>query len=157
LVVAKYPKAKFLFCGTGPQEEEIRSWVDDAGLHDHVVFTGWVDRDVVPTLYKCMDIYLHAAKLEPFGFIYPEAMMAGVPVVTTRTGAAADVIRNKVSGIFVNERSGVVLAESVLELLRSDMAAIGTAGKAEAMRRFSFEHMWQGYMEAYGKALGHMI
>lgn len=153
LTVTKYPDAKFLFCGTGPQEKEVRRWVDEAGLKDHVVFTGWVDRSSIPALYRCMDLYLHAAVLEPFGFIFPEAMMSGIPVVTTRTGAAADVIQHKVSGILVDEPSGAALFQGMDDLLHADPSAIGEAGKTAALEKFTFDTMWKGYMKAYRDAL----
>ena len=88
----------------------MRQKVQDLGLEENVVFNGWVERDDVPSLFGIMDGYLHAADHEPFGFVYAEAMMAGVPVVSTRTGAALDAIEDGVSGILVNERSGGALA-----------------------------------------------
>lgn len=80
LVVKRHPKALFLFCGTGDQQEEIRRQVAEAGLDDHVVFTGWVERTDIPSFLGLLDLYLHAALMEPFGLVYAEAMMNAVPV-----------------------------------------------------------------------------
>ncbi|MBK9421156.1 MAG: glycosyltransferase [Flavobacteriales bacterium] len=76
----------------GAQEIAIRQRVEEAGLTAYVVFTGWVDRADMPSFYGLLDLYLHAAALEPFGLVYAETMMNGVPVVSTRTGAALDAI-----------------------------------------------------------------
>lgn len=153
ILVQRHPGARFLFCGTGPQEKQVRQWVKEYGLEDHVVFTGWVERDDVPSLYGIFDIYLHAADHEPFGFVYAEAMMAGVPVVSTPTGAALDAIEDGVSGILAKERTGAALADGVERLLRSDGAAMGKAGQAIALRMFAFDGMYDGHMALYREML----
>ncbi|MFN3874365.1 MAG: glycosyltransferase family 4 protein, partial [Flavobacteriales bacterium] len=91
LLVRRHPQARFLFCGQGELEGEVRRWVGEAGLDGHVVFTGRLERRQMPSFYGLLDAYLHAAILEPFGLVYAEAMMNGVPVVSTATGAALDV------------------------------------------------------------------
>ena len=153
ILVKRHPGARFLFCGTGPQEPQVRRWVKEYGLEDHVVFTGWVERDDVPSLFGIFDIYFHAADHEPFGFVYAEAMMAGVPVVSTPTGAALDAIEDGRSGILVKERSGEALAEGVERLLKSDGAALGRAGREIALRMFTFDGMYDGYMGIYQEML----
>ncbi len=153
LIVQRHPNARFLFCGTGPQEQEIRQRVADLGLQDHIIFTGWVDREEVPSLYGIMDAYLHAADHEPFGFVYAEAMMAGIPVVSTPTGAALDAIADGVSGILVRERSGPSLANGVERLLAGDPRAMGQRGKEAAMRLFTLNTMYDGYMHLYRGAI----
>ena len=153
ILVKEYPDARFLFCGTGPQEPQVRRWVREYGLENNIVFTGWVDRDDVPSLFAIMDGYLHAADHEPFGFVYAEAMMAAVPVVTTPTGAALDAIEDGVSGILVRSRSGEGLAQGVRRLMSADRGAMGRAGKAAALRMFPLDAMYDGYLAVYRKIL----
>jgi len=149
MIVNAHPTAKFLFCGSGPQLEEIRSMVKDQDLEAHVVFTGWVDRSDVPSLYRIMDIYLHAADHEPFGFVYAEAMMSATPVVSTPTGAAKDAIDGPHAGLLIGERLGKALAEGVEHMLKLDHVEVGAAGQKLALQLFSFERMWEGYMAIY--------
>ncbi len=152
-IVKDHPRARFLFCGHGEQEEEVRRWVHEAGLDAHVVFTGWVDRTDMASFQGLLDIHLHAATLEPFGLIYPEAMMNGTPVVSTATGAALDAITDGVNGILVNEASGAALADGVERLLNADVKAIGEAGRRTALEMFSFSNMYEGTMRVYDKAM----
>ncbi|MCL4283203.1 MAG: glycosyltransferase family 4 protein [Flavobacteriales bacterium] len=152
-VVRNHPKALFLFCGQGDQEQAILRQVKEAGLEDHVKLTGWVDRAEIPSFYGMLDIYLHAAALEPFGFVYAEALLNGIPVVSTQTGAAKDAIEDGSNGILVDERNGRSLAEGIERMLRSDRRAIGEAGRKTALSLFPFERMWDGTMNLYRKAL----
>lgn len=153
ILVQRHPRARFLFCGTGPQEAEVRQQVKELGLEENIVFTGWVERDDVPSLFGIMDGYLHAADHEPFGFVYAEAMMAGVPVVSTPTGAALDAIEDGVSGILVRQRSGEALAEGVERLLSADGPRMGKAGQVIAVRMFDFDVMYRGYNDLYHELL----
>ncbi len=153
-IVEQNPKALFLFCGEGEQQEEIRQLVKEAGLEDHIVFTGWVDRSQIPSFHGILDLYLHAAILEPFGLVYAEAMMNAVPVVSTATGAALDAIRDGENGFLATERSGVALADAVLRLLNGDPKKIGEAGRSTALELFPFEVMWKGTTALYERALG---
>ena len=125
----------------------------EAGLEKNVVFTGWVNRSEIASFIGLFDIYLHAAELEPFGLVYPEAMMNGVPVVSTRTGAALDAINDSLNGILVEHANGTCLANGVRRLLSADVKAIGLAGKETAMSMFPFDVMWEGTMNVYREAL----
>ena len=153
LVAQRHPNARFIFCGAGSQKAAIKEQVSNAGLNSHVIFAGWVERSSMPSFYGLLDLYLHAAMLEPFGLIYPEAMMNGVPVVSTPTGAALDAIEDGKNGILVPERTGVALADGVERLLQLDRHAIGEAGKETALRMYSFDVMWKGTMDVYHNAL----
>lgn len=153
ILVRTHPGIRFVFCGTGPAEPELRRLVNEAGLSHHVIFLGWVDRRSIPALYQMMDIYLHAADHEPFGFVLAEAMMSGIPVVTTRTGGIIDVAVDGRSAIFVNERSGPALAEGVERISGLDPRKIGNAGRDVAREHFSFDSMWKGYMAEYRNAI----
>jgi len=152
-IVLRHPDARFLLCGTGNQEKEIRTLVSEANLDEHVIFTGWVDRQEMASFYGLLDVYLHAAILEPFGLVYAEAMMNGVPVVSTPTGAALDAIVNGENGILVDERSAEALADGVEHLLRSGPRSIGAAGKETALRMYHFNIMWEGTVDLYRWAL----
>lgn len=152
-LVRQHPNAIFLFCGQGPQEAEVRQWVVDAQLQHHVVFTGWVERAEMPSFFGLLDIYLHAAEMEPFGLVYVEAMMNAVPVISTRTGAALDSIVDGTNGFLAHERTPQALARSIERSLASDLAIIGRAGRVTALAMFPFEVMWRGTMTLYRKAL----
>jgi len=152
-IIEQFPDARFLLCGTGGQESEMRSLVSELGLDQHVIFTGWVDRTEMASFYGLLDVYLHAAVLEPFGLVYAEAMMNAVPVVSTPTGAALDAIVDGKNGMLVHERSAKALADGVLRVLRSDPRSIGKAGKETALRMYHFDVMWAGTIDLYRRAL----
>lgn len=56
----------------------------------------WVNNDMDPlelaALYAAADTYVHAARGEGFGLPVAEAMLAGVPVISTQAGGLADFV-----------------------------------------------------------------
>lgn len=153
VLVQQHPRIHFVFCGTGDQEDALKKLVKEAALEKHITFTGWTERGTIPALYGIMDLYLHAADHEPFGFVLAEAMMSGVPVVTTRTGGVADVAEDGRSVIFAKDRSGAALAQGVQRALEIGLPALGQEGRKLALRYFTFDRMWNGYLEEYKQAL----
>ncbi|MFZ1692607.1 MAG: glycosyltransferase family 4 protein [Flavobacteriales bacterium] len=153
IIIQRHPRARFLLCGQGDQEPEVRRWIQEEGLQDHVLLTGRIERRLMPSFYGLLDAYMHAAVLEPFGLVYAEAMMNRVPVVSTSTGAARDAITDGMNGMLAAERSGEALAAAMERLLTADRRAIGEAGRATALRMYSFDTMWNGTLDVYRNAL----
>jgi glycosyltransferase involved in cell wall biosynthesis len=152
-VVKKRSDVVFLFTGVGDQEKELIDLIKEKGLQDHIIFTGWVEREDIPSLYRIMDIYLHAASFEPFGFVVAEAMLSGVPVVSTLTGAGADAIIHKENGYLAPHKDAAELANGIAFMLESDRKAIGEKGKARALELFDFRIMLEKHIQLYKDTL----
>lgn len=154
LIVQNHPNARFLLLGNGALRATIEQLASELGVKENVVFIDRIEPSDMPSFYGILDIYLHAAVLEPFGLVYAEAMMNGVPVVSTPTGAALDAISDGVNGILVDEPSGPALADGVERLLRSDRRAIGENGRRTALDMFVFDRMWEGTTRLYREVMG---
>ncbi len=97
-----------------------------------------------------MDIYLHAAKYEPFGFVIAEAMMNGIPVVSTQTGAAKDAIVHKENGYLVGyENIGSDLANGIEFMMQNNRKSIGQKGQETALRMYEFQVMFENHKKLY--------
>ena len=148
-VVKQNPDVVFLFVGQGEQEEELRTLVAKNNLQDNIVFAGWVERKMIPSLYGILDVYLHAAINEPFGFVIAEAMMNGCSVVSTPTGAANDSIEARKNGLLVPYRNSKKIADAVTYVLENDVSVMKAKAKSTALSKFSFQNMWDKHMELY--------
>jgi glycosyltransferase involved in cell wall biosynthesis len=93
-----------------------------AGLVSELGLTPYVSilprRGDVPELLAAMDVFVHPALAESFGFAIVEAMAMAKPVVTTNVGIARDVIEDGVSGI----RASGTDPESLTEALTRAIA-----------------------------------
>lgn len=150
LIVKKEPNAFFLFVGEGPQKKELLSMVQDYKLDKHIVFAGWINRDKIPSLYGVMDIYLHAANFEPFGFVIPEAMMNNKPIVSTPTGSSLDAIDHQKNGYLCSYKNEASLAEGILYTIKNGNTFKDKV-KEKALRMFEFEIMYNNYINLYSQ------
>ncbi len=151
-VSAANSNVRFLFCGTGEQESAIRQKVHDMNLSDFIVFTGTIAPGNMASLYGTMNVFLHAAHFEPFGLVIAEAMLNGIPVVSTRTGAAADAVISGEHGYLCEYGNTNALAESILKLTDIDVArTMGQKCIARARQLFAIEIGYQNQLNIYQK------
>jgi len=116
-----------------------------ADLQGRVHFLGF--RKDIPTLMCAIDIAVHASVApEPFGRVIVEGMLAQKPVIATRAGGAAEIIRDQVDGILVSPGS-VSEMQAALERLQNNPALrrrMAEIGKQRALQSYSVEALIQG-------------
>ena len=147
----KYKNLKFLFVGYGEQQQELEELVAKYRLEEYIIFTNWIDRKYIPSLYGLMDLYVHAARMEPFGFVLVEAMANGVPIITSKTGVAADVLEHKVTCYFTGDRDFKGIAEGIEWMLENplDRESMKEKIKKMAVEEFSIELMLDKHIKVY--------
>lgn len=149
-VVKEHPNAVFLFVGEGPQKKELLILAKKHKVFKNIIFTGWMDRAYIPSLYSLLDVYAHAASFEPFGFVIPEAMMNAAPVVSTPTGSALDSIIHKENGYITNYKDSDALAKGILYTIKNG-ESFKNKGKETALNMFEFDLMYTNYIKLYEK------
>lgn len=65
---------------------------DDFGLNTRVMFRGEVDERTLQERYAAASLFALATRYEGYGMVLSEAMLHGLPVVSTRTGAVPDTV-----------------------------------------------------------------
>lgn len=119
-----------------PQEqaywEELKAAAEAAGIAGRVRFLG--QRSDVPQLLAAADLHCQPnLGPEPFGITFIEALYAGLPVVSTRMGGAAEIITEE-CGVLVPPGDTAALAATLTSLLNNPdrCARLGAAGPARA-------------------------
>ncbi|MEX0825106.1 MAG: glycosyltransferase family 4 protein [Pirellulaceae bacterium] len=78
----------------------------------------WVPyRDDAPTVLSALDVCLVPSLEEPFGFVAPESLVCGTPVVASRVGGLQETIQHERTGLLVQPRSAAELAAGTLRFL----------------------------------------
>jgi glycosyltransferase involved in cell wall biosynthesis len=72
--------------------DRVRALVQAEGLDDRVSLAGELDDAALEAAYDNADVFVLATLRETYGMAVAEALAHGVPVVTTATGAAADLV-----------------------------------------------------------------
>jgi glycosyltransferase involved in cell wall biosynthesis len=82
------PQARIVLAGSGELEAEIRAEADRLGLGTSALFLGF--RDDAARLLRAMDVLVLPSVWERMPLALGEAMLAGIPVVTTPWNGSAD-------------------------------------------------------------------
>jgi glycosyltransferase involved in cell wall biosynthesis len=126
--------------GQEAYEARIREQASRLGLDGRVRFLGF--RSDVPELMASMDVVAHTSIVaEPFGRVVVEAMMCGRPVVATRGGGVAEIIRDGETGLLVPPGDASALAAALGTILSDPALAqrLGQSGREDVSDRFSLQ------------------
>lgn len=133
-----------LFVGDGPLRHDLQTFFDSRGLSARVHLVGYMPHGNVPPYVNCMDILVLPSRTvekegfkEQFGLVLVEAMLSGVAVVGSDSGAISDVIGD--AGLIFPEGNVSALAACLQRLhdnpaLRCELAE---RGRQRALERFS--------------------
>jgi glycosyltransferase involved in cell wall biosynthesis len=117
LIAARQPTARLAIVGAGILQAELEASLQQRNLTAYArLFVRSNARDLMPGF----DCLLCSSDYESFGLIFPEALDAGVPIVTTAVGIAEQAVIAEQTGIMTPTFAAPVLAEGVLALARLD-------------------------------------
>ncbi|WP_373056265.1 N-acetyl-alpha-D-glucosaminyl L-malate synthase BshA [Zunongwangia sp. H14] len=98
--IQKKIKSKLMMVGEGPEKEMAEELVKELGIQDKVLFLG--ESHEIDKILCFSDLFLLPSEKESFGLAALEAMVNGVPVISTNTGGLPEVNVEGVSG-FLND------------------------------------------------------
>ncbi|MCX6354076.1 MAG: glycosyltransferase family 4 protein [Candidatus Aureabacteria bacterium] len=148
-VLKSMPRINFLYVGDGPLRSEMEKMLRGLGIEERVVLAGL--RPDVPELLAAMDVFVLLSLWEGLPRTVPQAMAAGLPVVASDVGGAAEVIRQGVTGFLVPPGDYRQAAEFVLRLLGDAglRQRMGEEAKKSIPPEFSVSHMVNRIEELY--------
>lgn len=90
---------KFVVCGVGELENELKKLAKDINVGDRVIWKGLVSHDDLPKYLKSCDIFIRPSLSEGMGNSFIEAMAAGIPVIATPVGGITDFLTDDPSKV----------------------------------------------------------
>jgi glycosyltransferase involved in cell wall biosynthesis len=120
-----------LLIGDGPDEQHYRYRCAEL---PRVIFTGFVQQHDLPRMYAASDVFVFPKLGDPNGLVVEEAMIAGLPVVSS--DAAGDIhvrLPDGVAGFVVPARSVTPLAAAMRELAENEAMRTSMARAARAL------------------------
>ncbi|MDQ2719727.1 MAG: asparagine synthase (glutamine-hydrolyzing) [Bacteroidota bacterium] len=106
-LIETHPHLKYLIVGKYDNEEKSRldNMIEESGLKDHVIFTGFVPDEELAGHFKLADIYIMPSEKEGFGIVFIEAMYYNKPVIAGNTDGSTDALLDGRLGLLVNPKS----------------------------------------------------
>lgn len=118
LVTKINPKIFFVIVGTGELEDDLKKAVKERGLENVVAFLGY--RRDAQNVIKQIDITVLPSFTEGLPLTPIESFAQGKPIVATRVGGTAEIVKNGSNGILVPAGEPKALAEGILKILKNE-------------------------------------
>ncbi|HSG88551.1 MAG TPA: glycosyltransferase family 4 protein [Pseudomonadales bacterium] len=133
-----HPDLRLLVIGRPREDGETLRRIRRLGLGDRVEFRHGLTREEIVQHYAEATLAVVPSLYEGFGLPAGEAMACGVPVVSTRGGALAEVVGD--AGALVPPADAEALRSTIDGLLRSPQARaeLGQRGRRRVLERFSW-------------------
>lgn len=125
--LARTEGISLLLAGEGAERPALERRAAELGLDGKVRFLGAQPRERVLELFKAADAALLSSSWENFPHTVVEALAVGTPVLATRTGGVAEVVRHERNGLLVPPGDAGALAAAVRRFF-------GDAALREALR-----------------------
>ncbi len=154
-VLERFPDTKFLFVGDGILKDELEGQARALGVADSIVFAGLVEPDEVPRMIGAMDLLVHCSLREGLARVLPQALLAGVPVISYDIDGAREVVFPGCTGWLLPPESVAELSAAVVEALSDPAKAREMAGRGRefCMENFTVEKMVERINALYDSLL----
>ncbi len=141
-------KARLLVVG-GWQREHYVDVARDLGISDLVIFAG--KSSAVQELYSVANVLVLPSLYEPFGLVVLEAMASGIPVIVSKCAGAAEVIRDNVNGLLLEDPSNPKMIAAKVSRVLNDLTFMKKIAKnaRKTAEQYSWDRMAAEVMKVY--------
>ncbi len=138
-LLPRYPDLELLLVGKPQAGGHTERLLGKLGIADRIRFVSGISTEDMVRYYAEAAIAVVPSVYEGFGLPAGEAMACGVPVVSTDGGALPEVVGD--AGVLVPTRDAGALAEAIAALLEDPARreALGAAGRARILEKFSWD------------------
>ena len=142
-----------LIAGEGPAKDNLKILGQELGLHERLRWLGWQRPD---DFYALADLFVCPSRHEPLGNVILEAWNYRLPVVSTATDGALELIEDGCTGLLAPCGDPEALAgrmRMALSAAEEDRRAMGNAGFELLRKKFSQAAVVQGYLDLYERLM----
>jgi len=151
-IIQKKVKSKLIMVGAGPEKEMAEDLVESLGIQDKVIFLG--ESNEIDKILCFSDLFLLPSEKESFGLAALEAMVNGVPVISTNSGGIPEVNIHGVSGYLADIGDIQTMGDFGIKILEDEETLKRFKENAlEQAKTFDIDIVVPQYEALYEKAL----
>ncbi len=143
------PGVTVVLIGGGPMRDELEQLARELQVTGRLILIDWSDE---PRRYLAgFDLFVLPSRVEAFGLVLVEAMLAKLPVVAADVGGVSECVAIDETGLLVPVDDVAALTSAIQRLLADPAlrAKLGEAGLARARKFFSRERMVKEFETLY--------
>lgn len=150
--IQKKVKARLMMVGEGPEKEMAEEMAIELGIEDRVMFLG--QSHEIDKILCFSDLFLLPSERESFGLAALEAMINGVPVISTNSGGLPEVNIHGVSGYLSNVGDIKEMAANAISILQDEQRLKKFKENAHRVaEKFDIHQVVPQYEALYNRAL----
>ncbi|MFW9851906.1 MAG: glycosyltransferase family 4 protein [Candidatus Thorarchaeota archaeon] len=154
-VLKKFPNAKLIIIGDGPEKERIRKEIHVQKIKANTQLIGMISNDEIPSYLVAADIVVVPSIVEASSISVLEAMAMKLPIVASDIPGIREITNFGKNCVLVPSKDPQSLAEGILRLLTSKEEAqeFANSGYQEVLQNYSWEKKAKEIEQIYYKAL----
>ncbi len=136
----RHPRSRILLVGDGILRAQWEERVAQLGMRDRFIFAGLVQPERIPYYLGAMDVLVHTSLREGLARTLPQALIAGLPVISYDIDGAREVVLKNETGFLIPPQAIDPLADAMIQLAMD--GSLRQRLGAEGARRFTdtFRH-----------------
>jgi glycosyltransferase involved in cell wall biosynthesis len=135
-----------IIAGDGPLRKKLHGLAASLGLSSRLSWVGWQDNPC--PYYDAADVFVCPSRHETLGNVILEAWAHGLPVITTKTPGALELIEQGENGLLVSCNSVADLRSGLYELLTAP-ASYRKGLAQKGMERLSAAHSEEAVVRSF--------
>ena len=142
---------KLVIVGKGKEKyvNKCMKIIEEKGLKQNVIIIPQMNQEQLGELYEKAKVFLLPTNYEIFGMVLLEAMLYGVPVITTYNGGSSTLIENEKNGFIYDELNEDLWKAKILELLKNDNIDISINAKENIEKNFTWDKLVPKFLQIY--------
>lgn len=118
-LIPKYPNIQVRIMGEGNAQEELENLAKTLKIEKNVEFLGRIPREETAPYYQEAGIFVLPSLNEGMSNAMLEALASGLPIISTDTGGADELIKEGINGYIVKFKDSADIAEKLEKLINS--------------------------------------
>ncbi|MEM0506905.1 MAG: glycosyltransferase family 4 protein, partial [Thermosphaera sp.] len=114
-------------------------------------FAGYIPNQELSRFYSAADCFVLASLAESFGYVLLEAMLYGLPVVSTETWGPSEIVVRGETGLLFKPGDAAGLADALMQVYRDPVRskAMGEAGRRRVLEKYTGENTYRLLRRVY--------
>lgn len=139
-IVKVIPNAKLYIAGHGDREEFLKELTKKLGLEYSIKFLGFVSECEKINLLQSAWVFVTPSEKEGWGITVTEANLCGTPAVSFKVNGLKESIKNKVTGILVQEGKLKEFEDAIIKVLsEKDLRAKLARNAIDYARQYNWD------------------
>lgn len=150
--VKEHPQVLLKIMGDGNEKNDLEKLVQSLNLERHIQFLGRIPREKTHSYYQEASIFVMASLNEGMSNAMLEALSSGLPIISTDTGGAKELVHEGINGFLVRMKNNEDLAEKINRLIANNGLRESMSQESRKIaEKMSWKNVAEKYLEFYKK------